>query len=300
MDNSIKPNLLIIGAMKASTTLLYEMLPRHPAVWFPSEKEPHYFTRPDYGTPSAYEEYLSLFTRHPSGKSLIGEASTGYTKVPYLGPTPQRIRATLGTPKLIYIIRDPVQRTISNFKHSFARGWYPRDYPISRALIEDPIIVGASLYEHQIHEYEAEFGNGSVHVVIAEELHQRPLRVIREIESFLGIAPFDGWEKPVNTVNSAQHVQDAATLDRLVGQHANLRKLSRHAPNWLKSAARRVARIAIKVPQATPVTPNDERLIFNLVADDLIRLRARLGNKLDCWPSARMLSPAARSGSNAV
>jgi hypothetical protein len=48
MQTPVRPNLLAIGAMKASTTLLYDMLRRHPEVWFSEEKEPHYFTDPNF------------------------------------------------------------------------------------------------------------------------------------------------------------------------------------------------------------------------------------------------------------
>lgn len=293
MSRAIKPNLLVIGAMKASTTLLYEMLGRHPQVWFPSEKEPHYFTSRDYGTAKAYEDYLALFAPCPPMKQFVGEASTGYTKTPYLGPTPKRIGATLGVPKLIYILRDPVQRTISNFKHAFARGYYPRDYCISRAVVEDPIIVGASLYSRQLAAYEEEFGGGSVLVVIAEDLHRRPLAVMREIEAFLGAESFDGWSAPVRTVNSSVDVRRAAVLERYVGRHAALRRLSRHTPSWLKSALRCAP---LRSPSPPPVTAEDERCIFNLLAEDLVALRERLGGSIDCWPSVRMLRSASPRG----
>ena len=101
------PNTLIIGAMKASTTLLYTMLGRHPRVWFPAEKEPHYFTAPDYDDPAAWERYRALFKPCPADARVIAEASTNYSKQPHFGDTPGRLRAKLGEPKLVYILRDP-------------------------------------------------------------------------------------------------------------------------------------------------------------------------------------------------
>ena len=292
MRDSIKPNLLIIGAMKASTTLLYDMLGRHPKIWFPAEKEPHYFTSPDYGTPGACEAYLQMFMACPPGKKFIGEASTGYSKSPHLGSTPKRIRETLGQPKLIYILRDPVARTISNFQHAFTRGYYHAGYPISRAVIEDSIIIGASLYEHQLSEYEAEFGVGCVLVLIADELHQNPARVMGEVERFLGVDSCDGWDRPVEKINSASAVRQATALHGIMGKSALIRRVGRHVPRWMKAA---VLNIAPKPPQASPVTRVDEDVILALVADDLKKLHDRLGNRIDCWPSVRKLSSAAGS-----
>ena len=286
MSDSIKPNFLIIGAMKASTTLLYNMLGRHPQIWFPAEKEPHYFTSPDYGKPNAYQAYLDLFAQCPPGKKFIGEASTGYSKAPYMGFTPQRIRATLGHPKMIYILRDPVQRTVSNYQHAFARGWYRAGYPLCQAAIDDPIIIGASLYARQLSEYEAEFGIGSLHVVIADELHREPARVLGEVERYLGADPFDGWNRPVERVNSISAVREAVVLKRLLGKSALVRNVGRHVPTWIKSA---VLNMAPKPPQALAITQQDEDKVFSLVVDDLKNLHLRFGDRIDCWPSVRRL-----------
>jgi hypothetical protein len=290
MNDSVKPNLLIIGAMKASTTLLYNMLGQHPQIWFPAEKEPHYFTSPDYGRPGAYQAYLKLFAQRPAGKAFVGEASTGYSKIPYDGPTPKRIHETLGRPKMIYILRDPVQRTISNFQHSFAHGYYGAGYRISQAVVEDPIIIGASLYARQLSEYETEFGACSVLVLIADELHRQPARVLGEVERFLGANSFDGWNRPVKEVNSASAVKQAVILNRILGESTFLRQVGRYVPSLIKSA---IVGIAPKPPQATPITPIDEDSIFNLVADDLKKLHERLGDRIECWPSVRKLRAAA-------
>ena len=38
-----KPNLFIVGAPKCGTTFLYQYLKKHPDVYFPNFKEPHFF-----------------------------------------------------------------------------------------------------------------------------------------------------------------------------------------------------------------------------------------------------------------
>ncbi len=286
MSDPIKPNLLVIGAMKASTTLFYRMLGRHPQVWFPAEKEPHYFTSPEYGDANAYRLYLQHFASSPPGKTIVGEASTGYSKIPYLGPTPKRIRETLGRPRLIYLLRDPVQRTISNFQHAFARGYYRAGYRISRAVVEDPIIIGASQYARQLSAYEAEFGRGSVLVLIAEELHRDPGRVMGEVEDFLEIESFDQWDGPVENVNSSADVRRAVVVDSLLAKSSFIRRAGRFVPRWMKSGIRNFAPRALG---ATQIEPYEEELIFRLVADDLQKLHERLGDRIACWPSVRKL-----------
>ena len=43
MNKIIKPNFIIIGAMKAATTSLYTYLKQHPEVFMTAIKEPKFF-----------------------------------------------------------------------------------------------------------------------------------------------------------------------------------------------------------------------------------------------------------------
>ena len=75
----IKPNLFIVGAPKCGTTFLYHYLKKHPDIYFPEFKEPHFFGSDLIRRNGAYDlslnQYYNLFK---SDKKLIGEASTFY------------------------------------------------------------------------------------------------------------------------------------------------------------------------------------------------------------------------------
>lgn len=284
MQNQVKPNLLVIGAMKASTTLFYDMLRRHPEVWFSDEKEPHYFTDPNFAASGPWQAYLRLFSNCPEGKKIIGEASTGYIKSPHVGPTPQRIRMRLGQPKMIYILSDPVKRVISNFNHSFARGFYQPGYTLGQAIEEDQIIVDASRYDKQLKAYEEEFGEGSVLVIIAEELHKHPARVMAEVEQYLEITPANIWDAPPTAANSIAKVQVSEGWIKLA-RVPLLRRLKQHAPSWLTDVVRK----AVPSKDAPKATEQEESRVFDLLAEDLRRLYQRLGSRIVCWPSMQKL-----------
>ncbi len=74
-----KPNLFIVGAPKCGTTFLYQYLKKHPDVYFPNFKEPHFFGSDLKRKNDAYDltlkDYENLFN---SNKTIIGEASTFY------------------------------------------------------------------------------------------------------------------------------------------------------------------------------------------------------------------------------
>ena len=73
------PNLFIVGAPKCGTTFLYHYLKKHPDIYFPEFKEPHYFGSDLIRRNGAYNlslrEYKNLFSTE---KKVIGEASTFY------------------------------------------------------------------------------------------------------------------------------------------------------------------------------------------------------------------------------
>ena len=75
----IKPNLFIVGAPKCGTTFLYHYLKKHPDIYFPEFKEPHFFGSDLIRRNGAYnlslDEYYNLFK---TDKKIIGEASTFY------------------------------------------------------------------------------------------------------------------------------------------------------------------------------------------------------------------------------
>ena len=73
------PNLFIVGAPKCGTTFLYTYLKKHPDIYFPNFKEPHFFGSDLIRKNGAYDlcqkDYNDLFS---TNKKIIGEASTFY------------------------------------------------------------------------------------------------------------------------------------------------------------------------------------------------------------------------------
>ena len=286
-----RPNLLIIGAMKASTTLLYDLLSLHPRVWFPECKEPHFFSRPAADEPGGWESYLDLFAPCPPGKDLIGEASVSYTFAPHRGPVTRRIRDRLGQPRLIYMLRDPVDRAVSQYRHTMSR---PSEIPPGETLdgLIDrlPALIDASRYAFQLDVFEAEFGPGSVHVMIAEELHRDPARVLAGLAAYLEIAEEPAWASPLPRVNSGDRVRETGRLRGMLRRYPTAGKLAIAMPGPVRRAAQKVAlKFSRLHPEPPPVTEAMRGRALGLVADDLRVLRGRLGERIDVWPSVRGL-----------
>ena len=112
------PTFIVIGAMKCGTNSLHRYLKLHPQICMSSTKEPNYFVE-EKNYAEGIDWYQSLFK---DSTKALGECSTNYSKRPFFQGVAQRIQAVLPDVKLIYLLRDPVERIISHYRHNFAEG----------------------------------------------------------------------------------------------------------------------------------------------------------------------------------
>ena len=116
MSKQSLPNLIIPGVYKSGTTSLFEYLALHPEICGASEKEPGYFNRLRRGKkqPPPIEKYLQYF-KHCGTQKYLMEASPVYFRNGAI--VAQAIKKYLGDVKIIVILREPVERLISDYKY---------------------------------------------------------------------------------------------------------------------------------------------------------------------------------------
>ena len=174
----IKPNLFLIGAMKSGTTTLHELLARHPQLSMCEPKEPCHFVAPEVlathwpemwrkGYWRSETDYLALFPAKP-GARYRGESSTDYSKRPLVDGVAERIAAYNPQARFIYIMRDPVERTISHYWHMVELRGEMRE-PLA-AIKEEPHYTEVSHYADQLAPYLERFGRDRLHVLTFESL----------------------------------------------------------------------------------------------------------------------------------
>jgi hypothetical protein len=129
------PRFLILGTQKGGTTSLYRHLEQHPQVVAATRKEVHYF---DVHHQKGERWYRAHFPRErelgPHG--MTGEGSPYYMCHPH---APRRIAELLPDARLVILLRNPVDRAISHYFHSFRNGREPLSLPDALAAEEGRI-----------------------------------------------------------------------------------------------------------------------------------------------------------------
>lgn len=198
------PNLFIIGAPRSGSTFLYGYLSKHPSVFMSAQKEPWHFATetstvwrgPGDDQPiTDYKTYMDLFREaDPQKHHVIGEASTCYLHSPL---APYRIRNVIPHPRIIAVLRNPVERAWSNYIQHISLGRESENNfliavskePERSRLQWSPFwqYTGVSKYRIQIERWLDVFPREKMLLVPFDDLAQNPQAVFRDVDAFLGI-----------------------------------------------------------------------------------------------------------------
>jgi len=195
LQNARKPNLFIIGSMKSGTTYLYNLLASHPSIFMCRPKEPSYFVEPNqlrelwpWGWKQGYwrcqKHYLQLF-QSAGAATILGEASVHYTHLPLASGVGERIKQFNPDARLIYVMRDPIERTISHYWHRVRHLGEHRS--LSYAIKNDPQYCDVSYYAMQLAPYLERFRQDQIKLVTFEELTGNTNETIGSIFRWLNI-----------------------------------------------------------------------------------------------------------------
>jgi hypothetical protein len=191
IDRAAIPNLFIVGAMKCGTTSLHHYLSQHPAISMSRVKEPDVFVGPQW------REHVSGYGRLLDAEAPVrGESSTNYTKYPLFPDVPARIAEVAPHAKLVYVVRDPLSRCVSQWVHNVGQGRESRSLDDAVRDFDDPqnSYVWSGRYATQVERYLEHFGLDQLLVLDHTKLLNDRLATVRLVFRFLGVD--DGFVSP--------------------------------------------------------------------------------------------------------
>ena len=147
------PDFLGIGTQKGGTTYLHALLQHHPQIFLATPKEQHFFSLHWQRGGQWYADQFAQAESH----QCCGEVTPYYLFHPEV---PQRIKSQLPAAKLIVLLRDPVERALSQYFHSRRLGLEPLE--LEAAIAAEPqrladaaehLAAGKPHCSHQQHSY---------------------------------------------------------------------------------------------------------------------------------------------------
>ena len=271
------PNLVVVGGLKCGTTSLHHYLNLHPEVEMSRPKELNFFVA-ELNWPLGPEWYASHF----SGRASVrGESSPHYTNRPRFEGVAERMRSVVTDARLVYMVRDPIDRMLSHYLHNVGGGYDDRALADAFADPESAYVT-RSRYFFQLEPYLEEFGPERIEIVGREELKRDRPATMRRVFAFLGVDPgfsstqFEReWETGTAKGRGRFRLMDRAV--RLPGLRAVDRNFDR-LPEPLRWLVERVVHApgagAAPKPEVPP--PLRQRLA-DLFRDDVARLEGVAG-----------------------
>ena len=294
------PNLIVIGAMKSGTTSLHHYLNLHPEIQMSRQKELNFFVE-DQNWQRGVDWYKSHFS---AGAKVRGESSPMYSNFPIWEGVPQRMASVIPDAKIIYLVRDPVERIVSQYTHFYADQIDSRSFAKALATLPGNIYINRSRYFFQISQYLEFFPSENILIVTSESLSQKPRDTMRKIFQFLAVDPhfeFEfklwrlrqlltfGWAiaSPDFHYDMKMHRSVWKRRLRIAPDHFAVQALNRAIallPSELACHAQKVAYWPLSRRVDRPAVDDELRLrVFDHLREDLERLQDYTGYDFAEW-----------------
>ncbi len=227
-----RPDCIIIGAAKAGTTSLYNVLAGHPQVAPSREKETRFYSHDERYARGA-EWYAAEYFSDAAPDTVRMEATPAYLTWSHKVAPRIRHGCEGGRVSLVAILRDPVTRAYSHYWHRVRLGHEPRSFAdaiahedeLLRADWEELSRTGngrhgylrASCYASRLRPFVEQFGRGHILFLLQDDL--RPEHFERTVQRLLAFIQVDDTvtlkAERLNVPTRARHLGLARAYWRL-------------------------------------------------------------------------------------
>jgi hypothetical protein len=283
------PTFLIIGAAKAGTTSLHFYLDQHPEVQMSRVKETNFFAGPANGIPypvgrvDRREDYEALFD---PAFPVRGEASPSYSNAPRRPGVPRRIKELVPEARFVYLVRDPIDRLVSQHQMRVADGKERLSFREAVAQLDDADphsfhLTCQSFYGRQLEHYLEEFPQERILVLDQARLRSEREATLAEVFGFLGVD--SGFRAGAFESELFKGSGKRRYPPWLARAKPALRRSVAVLPAGLRDRLR--ASVEQSLPQVPEleVEPAERDRLRELFAPDVARLRELTGLRFETW-----------------
>jgi hypothetical protein len=280
----VKPNLIIIGSQKCGTTSLHTYLNMHSEVAMSDIKELNFFSYP-----TTWQRGVNWYESQFDGVEKIrGEASPSYTMYPNFVDVPKRMQSVIPDAKLIYIVRDPIDRIVSHYLHQWYRNKVDGSFgdmfsDLTNKKIQH--LINTSRYHLQLNQYLEYYDLSQILVLSLEDLKASPGETLGKVFRFLEIddkvVPIE-CSKPLNVTQSKFRPTQVSRV--LFSKHPFTRSLRKFLGKILSETTKSQLRTFVGKKQKKPdIDPAARERLVVLLRDDIARFRVLTGESFKAW-----------------
>jgi hypothetical protein len=193
------PEVVVVGAMKCATSALHEYLDAHPDISMSDLKELNFFNGPDrpphadpdtWWVTGQWHRGLDWYAAQFDPQAPVrGESSPAYTS-PSFPEVAVRMASVVPDARLLYLVRDPVDRAVSQYAHHQRDGTERR--PVEEAVLDpESQYLARSRYAERLDPFLEHFDPGQVHIVVQERLLHHRAEEMAKVYQHVGVDP--GW-----------------------------------------------------------------------------------------------------------
>ena len=245
------PDFLVIGARKSGTTTVDAILRMNPGLHLPpSTKEVYFFDRYSGRGLPWYRAQFGAF----GADQLVGEVTPSYLSY----ADAAHVHAVNATCRFVVVLRDPVERAWSDFRHYARKGDLPSGATFRDAAAAIPGIVEEGRYFAALERWFEHFPRERFHFVATQDLRIRPEVAFSGIFGHLG-APSLLIEGPPVELNADQPLR-SLVVSRWV--HRTSRALHRRGLHGPVALAKRSAVIRMLTVRRLAEQRLDARAAF--------------------------------------
>lgn len=207
-------HFVVIGAMKCGTSSLHDQLSLRSGLFMSTPKEPNFFSDEKCWS-RGLSWYRGCFAGAHEGQ-LRGECSTHYSKWPDYPLAAERLHTTLPEVKLVYVMRDPIERIVSQYIHE----WSQREVKgkFEEAVLQHGRFTAYSSYARQLERHLEYCETERILLVAFERMLLHPDDELARICTFLRESSPEGmhWNAAADASNiSSQRMRRSALRDGL-------------------------------------------------------------------------------------
>jgi hypothetical protein len=270
------PNLIIIGAQKCGTSVLHYYLSLHPEVSMSKPKELNFFIE-ERNWARGHDWYRAQFD---PDAHVRGEASPNYTAHPQHQGVPERMHSIVPDAKLIYLVRDPLERMAAHWVHNYAKR---REKGSLAETLAHPntSYVERSMYAMQLERFREHYPSEQILVIQQSELRHERIPTLRKVFEFAGVDPDFNHPRFEQERHQTSRKTRATRLAMRLEKLGRSRKGAKLPSNfWLVLDDRLPLRKAIDRPDVGAALPAET---LDELRADAERLRELTGREFANW-----------------